>query len=208
MSVAAKAPPPLRGTAAELRSRHSTDTVFRRPNLRGAVAKALATQERLPQADWSATAATTPAQPEPPLLEPSSPAQGVPLSDLMREIARQYDLNVEEHERFEWLITTGMLPTVGDVFGACEHLQFPRRSQAPSPADGGHDADQTSSFGAHGQGAPQFPISWETEDVCPAVQESFQSPLRSRTQHFRLDASNVAREAAPCGGTPASRTFS
>ena len=69
----------LRGTAAELRRRMGTDTqadpVYRRPNLRGALAKAQAKAKAIStpvrEGEWSATAEPTPA-----LTEPVQEAQG------------------------------------------------------------------------------------------------------------------------------------
>ena len=55
--------PSLRGTANGLRARNAASVIARRPNLRGAIAKAASVvQETPPEEDWSATVDPSPAQ--------------------------------------------------------------------------------------------------------------------------------------------------
>ena len=53
-----------------------------------------------------------------------TPVAGVHIHEIMAEIGRQYDLNVEERERVEWLLGTGLLPTIGNV---ADTFRFPQR---------------------------------------------------------------------------------
>ena len=112
----------LRGTAAELRARAGTDIRARRPHLRGTAARieAQAIEERHEEGEWSATAGSSPAATEHTHADhepvpPSTPIAGVPASEVIEEIARQYDLNVDETDRLERLLNTGLLPTIGQV---------------------------------------------------------------------------------------------
>ena len=110
--------PMLRGTAAELRRRMGTDAqeapVFRRPNLRGAIGRQPSLAEPVQEADWSATADATPAdashaeQVEPATAQSSPAPSGVTIKQVMDEINRQYDLDVQEAEHVEWLVSSGM----------------------------------------------------------------------------------------------------
>ena len=90
----------------------------RRPSLhlRGSLTRADAEQ------DWSATASHTPAdeqsraaaRPEeaaPDLSDPTSPVAAVSMPEVMREVSKTYDLNVQETDHFEWLLSSGPLPT-------------------------------------------------------------------------------------------------
>ena len=97
--------------------------------------------------EWSATADPSPAgtQHEHPALptggqdlldasNSATPASAVHMSEIMRVIHEKYDLNVAEADHFEWLLGSGLLPTIGHVWDACETLRFPRKSSMPSPA--------------------------------------------------------------------------
>ena len=157
--------PSLRGTASELRTRNALNMAARRPNLRGAIARAAtATQESPQEVEWSATADPSPAQQDTRSDEQivsDTPTLGVPVSDIMQELARQFDLNVEEADRIEWLISTGLLPTVGQVFDMCEAQNYPRRPETL--------VNTTSALGVHAMDTPPgLPMSWHDEDTCPA----------------------------------------
>ena len=174
-------------------------------------------------AEWSATALTSPAQQEAPqavldMSHPASPVAGVHVSDIMADIARQYDLNVDESEKFEWLLQSGVLPTIGAVFDACEAMKFPRRPPAPGQASSSWDLlapNQTSAFGAHDPAPTHpFPPSWEDE-TCPAempeASGQFQSPPAKSAQQFfmgttspLLEPPDAPREPARAPRTPPS----
>ena len=110
----------------------------RRPHLRGSLVPARSGQPQRVHEDWSATGEPTPARgpdasTEVNLTDPASPAAGVPLSDVMAELHRQFVLNVQETEHLERAITHGLLPTIWQRVDACEALRFPRRSREASP---------------------------------------------------------------------------
>ena len=128
-----------------MRHRMGTDVRERRPNLRGSLARAASQHEQLHDEDWSATAEPSPAPAAPAVPEraqdlmmspPQTPTAGVRVEDVMLEVSRRYDLNVEEAERLEWLIPSGLSPTIGHVFDTCEVLKLPRRSNMPTPTQG------------------------------------------------------------------------
>ena len=194
---------------------------LRRPHLRGAVSIHSATPEPPPGVEWSATAGSTPAVPVAASSEQqdqqnvSSPA-GAPLSAVMDEIQRQYDLNVQETEHVEWMISDGLVSTIGSVFDLCENLQFPRRSPQAQPTASGLQDNPTSAFGAHDKHrTPTFPLSWDDEDVCPAlpgqlpspapattVTDAFQSPV-SKAQRFFVGTTSPSHPQAPMPGEDA-----
>ena len=94
-------------------------TRMRRPHSRGALAKAQAPAEQ--ETEWSATALPSPATSVPERaategLDAASPVGGVTVEQILAEVSRQFDLNVEETERLEWLLRSSLLATVGDVF--------------------------------------------------------------------------------------------
>ena len=172
----------------------ATGPAMRRPtslNLRGSLMRA-----EQADADWSATAGSSPAPGQQPLpivsamdapvqgdtVDLSSPSDGVPLSQIMNAIHEAYDLNVVETDHLEWLITTGLLPTVGHVWDTCETLGFPRKTPATSPAP---DASPPL------EPRPP-PRSW-TQDV------RFQSPLgkmhRPENTIFSLQAPAMSQSA-------------
>ena len=104
--------------------------------------------------------------------DPNTPVAGAPLSEVLRVISDRYDLNVEELEHFEWLIRSGLLPTVGPVFDAAEALNFPKKS----PAFTGQGAVQDENAGSSPAARPTpLPQSWTQE---PAFRSPEARPKR------------------------------
>ena len=76
---------------------------MRRPHLRDPLVPARSGQAQPVHEDWSAATEPTPARgpdasTEVNLTDPASPVEGAPLSQVMAEIHRQFDLNVQETE--------------------------------------------------------------------------------------------------------------
>ena len=104
--------------------------------------------------------------------DPRSPVEEVTMHQVMQRVHETYDMNVMEADHFEWLLQSGLLPTIGHVWDVCNALRFQRKSPTQSPA----------------QPAAPLPSSWTQGG-------SYQSPQRRRPEAYDVFTKSPAGQS-------------
>lgn len=190
--------------------------LHRRPqptlHLRGSLNKSTSRPSSAPAATHFTSSSTAPAASTAEAAhEDAGPAMTV--EEVMRAVTARYDLDLSEYDYVEWLLTSGLVKTLGELEDLCAALKYPEKTVATTPLAlrDSHETVATTSITL----PHEMPTSWTQEStsrvqkVLPPLSEPFvpepgdQSPeARPRAEQFRIDTSPGPSQANLRGTSP------